>query len=65
MPKTITITIDAEGTASADLTGYHGQGCAKDLHDLTAGLGPMTKHETKPEYYQPAAQPQKQGGGQC
>jgi hypothetical protein len=63
--KVITITIDTEGKASADLTGYAGQGCARDLHDLTAGLGNMTVHATKQEYYQTTPTTQKQGSGGC
>jgi DUF2997 family protein len=65
--KTITITIDAEGNANADLAGYHGQGCAKDLQDLTDGLGRITKETKKPEYrQQPQTAEQKlAGGGTC
>lgn len=67
MSKTITITIDAEGNVSADLEGYHGKGCNKDLTDLIAGLGVCTKETIKPEYRQQgqSAEQKLAGGGTC
>jgi hypothetical protein len=50
--QVITIIIDPEAeTVSVDTEGFHGQGC-QDIHRAFEAMGPVTKEELKPEYYE-------------
>ena len=59
MAKTITITIDADGESSIDLSGFHGQGCGKVFQDF-AGEDKAKVTQDKPEYRERAKEAERQ-----
>jgi hypothetical protein len=51
MPKIVKISIDHRGSATIDLQGFHGQGCAEIATSF--GQGQQLLEETvKPEFYE-------------
>ncbi|MGH9440396.1 MAG: hypothetical protein ACRD22_21675 [Terriglobia bacterium] len=48
--KTITITIDEQGTATLDLDGFVGKECEKAFEDFRGGDS-VTVERKKPAYY--------------
>lgn len=59
--KTITVSVDTDGTLSVDVTGYKGPGCEKMTADLEKALGVPGKRTRKPEFHQTQNQQQTQG----
>jgi hypothetical protein len=59
MAKTVEITIDESGEVAIDLRGFHGQGCAKVLHDFAGDDKPKTV-TTKPEFRERATEAERQ-----
>ena len=59
--KTITVVVEPDGTFSIDLTGFHGQGCAKVMADFAGGEKPLLERN-KPEFREVEKQEVKQRG---
>ena len=60
--KSITITLNDDGTVKVEGAGFKGKECDKAMLFLEAALGMDNAEKKKlPEYYQYAAVPQKQG----
>ncbi len=52
MTKTITVTIDTDGTVTFETDGYTGPDCAEATRALEIALGgEILRSERKPEYY--------------
>lgn len=52
MPKTITLTIDTNGTPVIEAHGFKGQGCTAATAALEKLLGSAARVEKKPEFHQ-------------
>lgn len=59
--KTITVTLEPDGTSKIDLEGFRDNSCAKVVDDFRAGDRILTERK-KPSFYNAAAttQPQRQ-----
>jgi len=58
--KTITITLEPDGTSKIDLEGFRDNTCAKVADDLRARDRILTERK-KPSFYNAAATPQRHG----
>lgn len=61
MAKLINVTIDEQGDASVDLTGFQGKGCHALQEAFQHALGKNVQTVKKPEYNRPCITTVKQG----
>jgi hypothetical protein len=59
MAKTVEISIDESGEVTLDLSGFHGQGCAKVFQDF-AGDDKAKLTRNKPEIRECATEAERQ-----
>jgi hypothetical protein len=57
--KTIKITIDQDGQAQIETTGFKGSTCALATREIQKALGTVTTDTKKPEFYQDNANQQQ------
>lgn len=50
--KSITITVDTEGTPTVEAHGFKGQGCEAATKAFEQSLGAVSKRSRKSEYHQ-------------
>jgi hypothetical protein len=51
--KRITITVDREGKAVTEASGFAGTECRDATAPILEALGDATREDLKPEYYEP------------
>ena len=56
--KTVTVTIDSNGSASVDLARFHGKGCSKVLDDFV-GDSKLKVNRYKVEYNETVAEKER------
>jgi hypothetical protein len=61
MAKTITVTINEDGSSTVATKGFAGASCLSETARLEAALGATTANQPTPEMHQTAAQVQKAG----
>jgi hypothetical protein len=57
--KTITVTLEPDGTSKIDLEGFADNSCAKTMDDFRAGDRVLAARK-KPSFYNQPATPQRQ-----
>lgn len=50
--KTITFTLEKDGTVKVETSGFQGASCVKETESFERALGLDPKREYKPEFYQ-------------